>query len=156
DLTVQRLAAADPGTGGTRVGREGTLQPAAAGRQSVVRLDVWHPSALAVDAIVGFAEAGGAATWPARVAALQRVEVELHPFAAGATVSLGPLDLAGDPVRVAAAIQEGNDILLPGPQPVGYPGERAPAPQPHLVSGARPVLVVPWQETPVAAAGRFE
>ena len=121
-LTVQRLDAADPGTGGSRIARNGTLTD-----RTVLTVDVWQANALAVGDTIAVTDSADAV--PARIAERRRLEVEWLPVtlpAAATTVTIATVDRGASPntAVVASVEQDGAEIVLadgaltPGPNVV--------------------------------------
>ncbi|HSD80659.1 MAG TPA: hypothetical protein VLB47_08360, partial [Solirubrobacteraceae bacterium] len=143
-LTVQRLDAADPRNGTTRSGRAGDLLALRAD-QSDLRADVWQPNALQAGDRVAVTD--GTRAFPARVVARTRLDVAWLPGpaldAAATTVTITAPALAGAPVLVPAAAQEGADVVLDGTTGM-------------LAAGPNLVLAVDYGDERTAAAGTFD
>jgi len=141
-VTARRLAAADPGTGTTRAGVAGAIQGAAA--RSKLTFDVW--SADAVAALRSVAIVDGAKAWPAAVASVDSLRIELTPEAA---LPDGPLTLhVPAPTKTtwsAAFTHDGDDVAL----------EDVVIALAGAAVGPLDVVAVPYAPSPRVASGRL-
>ena len=145
-LTVQLVDAADPGTGTSRIARNGTLSALSAA-DSTIAVDVWQPDALPVGARIAVTD--GTLTFPSRVSARTRLEIAWHPgpalTAAATKVSIAAPALAQAPIAIASTGQEGADVVLETPA-----GARA------LTAGPNLVIAVEYPTEVTVAAGAFD
>src|SRR5262249_34675576 len=115
NLTIVRLVADDPRTGGSRLAVDGRRPPGVA-TSNVIEVSVWAPRALRVDKILGIV--AGGITSPAVVvagAAPQTIRVVLGlptPFAPGATpIDVHPVAAAGT-TFVADFDQHDREVVI--------------------------------------------
>ncbi|HEY3185146.1 MAG TPA: hypothetical protein VGJ77_20060 [Gaiellaceae bacterium] len=139
-LRVTRFVPADPRTGGSRVGRNGSIT-ATTPTDCTIQLDVWQPNALRPGTAVALTD--NATTLPAFVATVKQLDVDFFVVSglSGATVSVSAADLAADPVYVGSFTQDGARLIVP---------------RSSLESGTKLVLAVPYVATARTQTGHFD